>query len=163
MSALAIRPAERAEFRHIWPTLEPALRRGDVFAWPRDWSEAEAQAAWHGPGARVFMAWDGALALASSYLKPNALGGGDHVANAGFVTHPAQRGRGAARALGLHALETARSLGFSAMQFNFVVSSNADAVHLWTRLGFSVIGRIPEGFRHPERGLVDVLIMHQRL
>ena len=45
------------------------------------------------------------------------------------------------------------------MQFNFVVSSNESAVHLWQSLGFEVVGRLPGAFRHPRLGLVDALVM----
>ena len=48
-----------------------------------------------------------------------------------------------------HSLAEATRRGFSAMQFNFVVSSNKDAVHLWQSLGFEVVGRLPDAFRHP--------------
>ena len=34
---------------------------------------------------------------------------------------------------------------------------------LWKRLGFAVIGTVPEGFRHRDFGYVDLLIMYRRL
>ena len=49
------------------------------------------------------------------------------------------------------------------MQFNFVLESNARAVGLWCSLGFEVIGRIPEGLRHPDLGYVDALILFRTL
>ena len=49
------------------------------------------------------------------------------------------------------------------MQFNFVVSTNADAVHLWQTVGFGVVGRLPEAFLHPRLGPVDALVMFQTL
>mgnify|MGYP001598907497 CR=1 FL=1 len=30
-------------------------------------------------------------------------------------------------------------------------------------IGFTEIGRVPEGFRHPTEGLVDLLILHRKL
>jgi ribosomal protein S18 acetylase RimI-like enzyme len=58
-----------------------------------------------------------------------------------------------------HSLEAARSLGYLAMQFNFVVSSNERAVELWRRLGFETVGKLPSAFRHPTLGYVDALVM----
>lgn len=49
------------------------------------------------------------------------------------------------------------------MQFNFVVSTNERAVRLWQSLGFEIAGRLPEAFRHPTLGFVDVLIMYRRI
>ena len=47
------------------------------------------------------------------------------------------------------------------MQFNFVVVSNEPAVMLWRKLGFEIVGRVPEAFRHPSLGLVDALVMYR--
>jgi len=49
------------------------------------------------------------------------------------------------------------------MQFNFVVSTNERAVKLWQSLGFEVVGRLPEAFRHPARGFVDALVMYRSM
>src|SRR6185436_9453208 len=98
----------------------------------------------------------------SSYVKPNQPGRGAHVANAGFMVAPEARGRGVGRELGEHAIAEARRLGFRAMQFNFVVSTNP-AVRVWRALGFAVVGTLPGAFRHPERGFVDVYVMFREL
>jgi ribosomal protein S18 acetylase RimI-like enzyme len=62
-----------------------------------------------------------------------------------------------------HSLETARRLGYRAMQFNFVVATNAAAVRTWEKHGFAVVGRLPGAFRHAELGLVDALVMYREL
>jgi ribosomal protein S18 acetylase RimI-like enzyme len=75
----------------------------------------------------------------------------------------AARGRGLASALCAHSLDTARRLGFTAMQFNFVVATNAAAVRTWERHGFAVVGRLPGVFRHAALGPVDALVMFRTL
>ena len=62
-----------------------------------------------------------------------------------------------------HSLGHARSRGYRAMQFNSVVSTNERAVRLWQSLGFQIVGRLPEAFRHPTDGYVDALVMYQLL
>jgi len=62
-----------------------------------------------------------------------------------------------------HSQGEALAQGFRAMQFNFVVSTNVGAVRLWEKLGFDVIGTIPEAFRHPQHGYVDAFIMYKKL
>jgi ribosomal protein S18 acetylase RimI-like enzyme len=79
------------------------------------------------------------------------------------MTAAAARGRGVARQMCAHSLEYARSSGYRAMQFNFVVSTNAGAVRLWRALGFEIVGRLPQAFRHPRLGFVDAFVMHQAL
>lgn len=62
-----------------------------------------------------------------------------------------------------HVLARARERGFEAMQFNFVVAGNTRAVRLWQRMGFEIVGRVPDAFRHPSRGMSDALVMYCRL
>ena len=62
-----------------------------------------------------------------------------------------------------HSQDVARELGYQAMQFNIVVSTNETAVKLWTRLGFDTVGRLPKAFRHPSKGYVDALVMYKWL
>ena len=65
--------------------------------------------------------------------------------------------------MGEHCLSEARQLGFRAMQFNFVVSTNASAIRLWQELGFEIVGTLPGGFRHPAKGYADVYVMYRSL
>ena len=76
---------------------------------------------------------------------------------------PNARGLGVGRAMGEHCLNEARRLGFRAMQFNFVVSTNESAVHLWQELGFKIVGTLPGAFRHAQKGYVDVYVMFRSL
>jgi GNAT superfamily N-acetyltransferase len=126
-------------------------------------TDEELAAYWFKPDTRVFEATRGGETVGTAYLRPNQPGRGDHVANAGFAVGAAHRGKGIARAMCRYMLEAAREQGYSAMQFNFVVSTNAPAVKLWEDFGFATIGVIPGGFRHPERGEVDVYIMHRKI
>ena len=161
---MLIRPATAEDFEQIWPILRDIALAGETYAWPREVSREQARAFWMGaPGAQVSVAEDQGRVLGSAYIKPNQLGGGDHVCNAGYAVAEAARGRGVAAALCRHTQVQAREQGFVAMQFNFVVSSNAAAVHLWTRLGFQTVGRLPGAFRHPTLGPVDALVMFKRL
>ena len=59
--------------------------------------------------------------------------------------------------------DQARARGFLAMQFNIVVSTNERAVRLWQFMGFEIIGRIPQAFRHPTAGLVEAYVMYRTL
>ena len=79
----------------------------------------------------------------SYYLKPNFPGRAAHIANAGYFVVPALRGRGIGETLVRHSFDEAIRLGFDALQFNLVFESNP-ARRLYERLGFEVVGRIPE-------------------
>ena len=60
-------------------------------------------------------------------------------------------------------LDEARRLGFTAMQFNFVVKSNIAAVRLWQSIGMEIIGEIPDAFDHRELGLTNAYVMYLKL
>jgi ribosomal protein S18 acetylase RimI-like enzyme len=105
---------------------------------------------------------DGAV-LGTYYLRTNAGGGGSHVCNCGYITSPAAAGRGIARRMCLHSLDQARTRGYRAMQFNFVVATNTRAIDLWQTLGFATVGTLPGAFNHPRHGMVDALVMYQSL
>jgi ribosomal protein S18 acetylase RimI-like enzyme len=79
------------------------------------------------------------------------------------MVHAPAVGRGIAQRMCEHSLEHARSKGYRAMQFNFVVSTNERAVKLWQYLGFEVVGRLPLAFCHPTAGYVDALVMYRQL
>ena len=107
-------------------------------------------------------ALDGEVA-GTYFLQANQSGGGAHVAYCGYMTSVRAVGRGLARAMCAHSLETARARGFRAMQFNFVVSTNQRAVRIWQSFGFETVGRLPGAFQHPTEGYVDALVMFRQL
>ena len=161
---MEIRLAEDADWAGIWPIWRDTVAAGDSYPWSPGTPEHEARATWMlPPPAEVLVAEDQGRIVATALLQPNKPGLGDHVANAGFMVDPSASGRGIGRRLAEAVLERARSTGYVAMQFNAVVATNTAAVHVWRKHGFTVVGRIPDGFRHPELGFTDLLVMHRFL
>src|SRR5262245_57629898 len=156
---MTIRAATDHDRDAVWQILEPMIRAGDTYPLPRDMNRTGGLAYWFAEGHEVFVADDDDSIVGTYYLRANQRGGGAHIANCGYVTAPAARGRGVARAMCQHSLARAKAQGFRAMQFNFVVSTNERAVRLWQDCGFTVVGRLPEAFHHPARGYVDALVM----
>ncbi len=157
-----LRPATNADDDALWSILEPIFRAGDTYAIEPDISRNDALAFWKNRH-EVFVCEAERQVVATYYIGPNQRGGGDHVCNCGFATAAAARGKGLARAMLEHSLDHARSRGFQGMQFNFVVSTNRRAIATWQAYGFEVVGRVPNGFRHPEHGLVEALVMFRDL
>jgi L-amino acid N-acyltransferase YncA len=159
-----IRPATEADWPAIWEILRPIIREGETLAVDPDADEAAGRAYWLAPAKSVFVAVDEAGGIVgSSTLRANSTGPAGHVANAGYAVRGDQRGKGIARMLCLHSLETARARGFRAMQFNLVVSTNSRAVRLWRHMGFAIVGTLPGAFSHPTLGYVDAYVMYQSL
>lgn len=160
---LGIRPAADGDRSAIWRILEPTFRAGETYPIPRDIGEAGALAYWFTPGHEVFVAEDEHEIVGTYYLRANNHGGGAHVANCGYIVATDAMRRGVARAMCMHSLDRARERGFRAMQFNFVISTNIRAVKLWQSCGFEICGVLPNAFDHPVRGMVDALVLYQKL
>jgi ribosomal protein S18 acetylase RimI-like enzyme len=162
---VSIRRAEERDRDAIWSILEPTIRAGETYTLPRDLARPQALDYWFAPSHEVFVA-DGAGdgdVLGTYFLRANQQGGGDHVANCGYMTAHHAAGRGVARRMCAHSLERAGERGFRAMQFNFVVSTNHRAIRIWESFGFDTVGRLPGAFRHPTLGYVDALVMFRMI
>lgn len=163
LSEISVRPASPDDSDAIWKVIEPTIRSAETYTLPPDLSKGDALRYWFSPGHEVFVAIRGGEIVGSYYLRANHAGAGSHVANCGYITAPWAAGRGVAKTMCWHSLDQARSRGFLAMQFNLVVSTNQRAVRLWQFMGFEIIGRIPQAFRHPTAGLVGAYIMYRAL
>jgi L-amino acid N-acyltransferase YncA len=163
-SPLQIRPFEPADWPAVWALLEPVFRAGETFPHDPAISGAEARALWVEQSQVVMVAIEPAGAVVGTYyLRPNALCLGAHVANAGYVVAGLRRRQGIGSRLCRHSLQGARRLGYRAMQFNLVVSSNTAAIRCWQRNGFRIVGTLPGAFRHRQLGYVDAHVMVQDL
>lgn len=160
---MIIRQAKEKDADALWEMIAPVIQAGETYALPKGWDQDEALAYWMAEGHRVFVAEENGVLLGTYYLQANQKGGGSHVANCGFITGQYGKGRGIAEKMCLHALDQARKLGFRAMQFNFVVSTNERAVKLWQKLGFEIVGTLPGAFAHPSQGDVDAFVMYRKL
>lgn len=73
------------------------------------------------------------------------------------------RGKGIATMMCVHSQKIALDLGYKAMQFNFVASSNTGAIKLWNKLGFKTVGTLPKAFNHSKLSYIDALVMYKCL
>lgn len=158
---LTFRRAVPADFDELWPILHEVFESGESYPHPPGTTREEGYRYWiETPTVSIVAVLAGRIA-GTYYLRPNQVGLGSHVANAGYMVASWARGKGIGRALCLNSIEEAPRHGFTALQFNLVVASNAPAVHLWTSCGFTIIGTIPKAFNHKTLGLVDAYIMHR--
>ena len=164
MTDIQIRPASDADFSAMWTIFQAHIATGETFAHGPSTSREDSRQYWFAPGAKTFVAVKGEERILGMYkLQPNHLGRGDHVANASYMVSPNAQGVGVGRLLGEHSIGEARRHGFLAMQFDYVVSTNSPAIHLWKRLGFAIVGTLPKAYRHRRLGYVDAYVMYQLL
>lgn len=153
-------PTDRAAIAKI---ILPVIRAGETYALDRDLGENAALAYWLGADREPFVAVAGGAVVGTYYLRTNQAGGGRHVCNCGYMVGAGSAGRGVGRGMCEHSLAIARTRGYRAMQFNFVVSTNTRALRLWQSLGFEIVGRLPGAFDHPRSGFVDALVLYRTL
>jgi len=164
MTPIEIHDYTGQDWPEVWQLLRETFEKGDTYAFPPDISEAEAHRAWVEAPASTFVARgsDGVL-LGTYFIKANQPGLGGHVCNCGYIVAPAARGQGVASLMCGHSQARAIEMGFRAMQFNLVVATNEGAVRLWQKLGFEIVGHLPNAFRHLELGYVDAFVMYKEL
>jgi ribosomal protein S18 acetylase RimI-like enzyme len=158
-----IREANEIDFDQIWPIFHEIVSAGDTYAIDRNTRREEALNLWLRKPQKTFVVEDRGEILGTYYIKANHPGPGSHVCNCGYMVASRARGRGIATAMCEHSQQIARALGYKAMQYNLVVSTNTVAIDLWKRLGFEIVGRLPKAFAHPVRGCVDAFVMYKWL
>ena len=159
-----IRPASAADRKAVLHIARELVRTADTYAYEPDIDDDELWAYWSPPaGGNGFVAaLEGAI-VGMFVIRPNNPGPGSHVANASYAVRADVRGIGLGRQMGVASLQLAAELGYRAMQFNTVVSTNVNAVHLWRSLGFRIVGTVPDGFRLPDGRTVPHYMMYRTL
>ncbi len=160
---MVIRKIKPADYDGLWAILKPVLRAGATYTLPRNMSRENAILYWDAAAHQTFVAIKDNQIIGTYYLRDNQAGPGDHVCNCGYVVADFAAGKGVAKALNAHSVQTAENCGYRAMQFNAVVSTNTRAVTLWQRCGFDIVGTLPGAFLHPDDGYVDAYIMYRDL
>ena len=160
---IEIRPAVETDKPSVWQIIKAVIATGDTYVFAHDTPEDEMIAYWFAPDKYVYVAQEDGEVLGTFWLKANQPGLGSHVCNAAYMVAPTASGKGIGRKMAEFSLDEARRLGFTAMQFNFVVKSNTAALRLWESIGMEIIGEIPDAFDHCQLGMTNALIMYRKL
>lgn len=160
---MEIRKARDDDKEAVWRIIKAVIAGGDTYVFAPDSSEDEMSKFWFSPEKHNYVAEIDGKIVGTFWLKANQPGLGSHVGNAAYMVAPDAKGSGIGKRMAEFSLDEAKRLGFTAMQFNFVVKSNAVAVKLWESVGFEIIGEIPDAIRHSTNGLTNAYIMYRKL
>lgn len=158
-----IRKALETDFPNMLPIFHEIIKGGDTYDFEETASEKDAFEYWFGKGVTSFVMEDEGKILGFYKIIQNHRGRGSHVANASFMVACHARGKGIGRKMGEDCIRLAREMGFKAIQFNFVISTNEPAMKLWKSLGFKELCRLPGAFNHKKLGYVDAVIFFMEL
>ena len=161
---ITVRALEEHDWPAVWTLMEPIIRAGESYPYAMDMTEEGTRHMWLEVTHAAYVAEDedGEI-LGTYYLKPNQPTLGAHVVNAGYMVSEAARGRGVATLMCGHSQAEARRLGYRAMQYNLVVTTNDAGVYLWQKMGFSIVGTLTGAFLHATQGYVDAYVMYKVL
>jgi len=128
---ISIRRFHETDWPEVWRILQATFEAGKTYAFSPDSTEAEIHKVWVDIPSATYVACtpDGQV-LGTYFIKPNQPGLGAHVCNCGYVVTREAQGQGIASAMCEHSQAEAKSMGFRAMQFNLVVSTNERAIRL---------------------------------
>jgi ribosomal protein S18 acetylase RimI-like enzyme len=160
---IEIRKAILSDHDPIWNIIKEVISTGDTYVFAPGSSKEKMLNFWCGEDKQTYIAIIDSKIVGTFFIKNNQPDLGSHIANAGYMTMPAAFGKGIGKAMGEFSIAEAKRLGYKAMQFNFVIKSNEGAVSLWKKLGFKIIGEIPEAFDHQQDGLINAYIMYRKI
>ena len=169
MNRLEIRKATADDFKKMLPIFREVIEGGDTYDFEETATDRDAFDYWFGKGVVSYVAVGGESPTAKEKILgfykiiPNHRGRGSHVANASFMVSSEARGKGIGRQMGEDCIRQAKARCFKAIQFNFVISTNEPAMHLWNSLGFKELCRLPRAFDHKKLGYVDAVIFFREL
>ncbi len=161
---MEIRKYLDTDWGQVWTIIEKVFRAGETYAYSPDITEAEAHTVWVELPQETYVSIDqDNKILGTYYIKRNQPGLGSHVCNCGYIVSESARGKGVATSMCEHSQQVAVNLGFRAMQYNLVASTNDGAIRLWKKLGFQVVGTLPNAFKSSSSGYVDAHVMYKEL
>ena len=160
---IEIRKAQSQDQDEVWEIIRQVIAKGDTYVFSPDSPREKMLAYWFGEDKHTYVATIDNKVVGTFLIKDNQPDLGSHIANAAYMTSPAASGQGIGRTMGEFSLAEAKRLGYKAMQFNIVIASNKSAIGLWQKLGFTIIGEIPEAFDHKQLGLTNAFIMYRKL
>lgn len=158
-----IRAAEEKDHDSIWRIIQEVISTGDTYVFNPGSTRGQMLDYWCGTDKHTYVAEIDGNVVGTFIIKDNQPDLGSHVANASYMTLPSVFGKGIGRAMGEFSLNEAKRLGYRSMQFNIVVTTNERAIGLWKKLGFKIIGEIPEAFCDRTKGYVNAFIMWRKL
>ncbi len=160
---MLIRKATDKDQEAIWEIAREVIATAEGLVFYPDSSKEKMLDFWCNPKRHVYVTEIEGEVLGTYFLCDNQPDMGSHVANGGYMTHPKAGGKGIGYAMGEHSIEEARRLGYRSMQFNIVFKSNERAVRLWQKLGFEIVGELPEVVDLPNLGLTNAYVMWRRV
>ena len=159
---IQFRPWQQADLPQMTRMWNDILADGDAFPGTETYEEAPFGVFLGEQTAATCLLLEGALA-GYYILHPNNIGRCGHIANASYAVDSVYRGKHIGEKLVSDCLVQAAKFHFRLLQFNAVVENNIHARHLYERLGFTLLGTIPGGFRMKDGTYQNICLYYHEL
>ena len=154
-------PTDAAQAMDIW---NEVVREGVAFPQVDELTEQEAADFFSNQSyTGVAVDSDTGEVVGLYILHPNNVGRCGHISNTSYAVRSDKRGLHIGEQLVKDSLAVGARLGFRILQFNAVVAANVHALHLYERLGFTRLGRIPQGFLMKDGHYEDIILLYIEL
>ena len=157
-----VRAYRQGDIEAMAEILNEVVRGGVAFPQEEE-LDAQSAALFFGEQTHCGVAVEEGLVLGLYILHPNNIGRCGHIANASFAVASGCRGAHIGEKLVKDCLEKGKECGFRLLQFNAVVENNVHARHLYERLGFVQIGKVPGGFRMKDGHFENIYLYYHTL
>jgi L-amino acid N-acyltransferase YncA len=155
---------EEDDYDKIWDIFSNVISTSNTYVFDPKTPKDSLQKNWFADYMDTFVAVDDNDEIIGTYIiKPNQIDLGNHIANCSYMVNSKHQGKGIGKRLCEHSIKFAKDKGYLGIQFNIVVSTNTNAIKLWKKYGFKIIGTTPKGFRHKDIGFIDTYIMFKDL
>lgn len=161
---IIIRPYDKADCQPVMEIWNSVVREGIAFPQVEELTIEEADAFFSSQSYTGVAVDDKTNDVLGLYiLHPNNVGRCGHICNTSYAVKEGMRGLHIGEMLVKDSLQVGTRLGFRILQFNAVVASNIHALHLYERIGFTQLGRIPQGFLMKDGHYEDIILHYIKL
>lgn len=161
---IIIRPYDKADCQPVMEIWNSVVREGIAFPQVEELTIEEADAFFSSQSYTGVAVDDKTNDVLGLYiLHPNNVGRCGHICNTSYAVKEGMRGLHIGEMLVKDSLQVGARLGFRILQFNAVVASNIHALHLYERIGFTQLGRIPQGFLMKDGHYEDIILHYIKL
>lgn len=160
---VSIRKSRLKDKDEIWKNIQEVISLGEINSFGPDTSKENILPYWCGKNKHTYVAIINEKIIGTFLIKSIQPELGSHIGNVSYMIDKSRLVSEIGQIVGEFSVKEAKRLGYEALQLNIVLKNNEKVINIWKKIGFKVIGKIPQAFNYKEIKLVDAYIMYKKL